>query len=1301
MSVRDELSTHTPRGTLIDRVIRFCLDNILVTLLMAALVVMAGVYVAPFDWNIPWLPRNPVNVDAIPDIGENQQIVFTEWAGRSPHDVENQVTYPLTTALLGVPRVKTIRSLSMFGFSSIYIIFDEHADFYDCRSRILEKLNSLPDTLLPDGVRPALGPDATALGQVFWYTLEGRDEFGAPAGGWDLQELRSLQDWQVRYALQAADGVSEVASVGGFVKEYQVDVDPAALRAADIMLDDVARAVRAANIDVGAGVIDVNAVEYLVRSRGFVTSVADIADAVIAVRNNVPLSVRNVAHVTAGPALRTGVLDKEGTEAVGGVVIVRHGANPLQTIKHVKEKIAELQPALPRKVLRDGRVSQVTVVPFYDRTGLIYETLGTLNSALYEQMLVTTIVVVLMVMNLGSAVLISLTMPLAVLCAFLAMKVWGVDANIVSLSGIAIAIGTLVDMGVIMCENIQRHLSVAAPGDSRREVVYRAASEVGGAVATAITTTVIGFIPVFALQGPEGKLFRPLAFTKTFALAGSVMVALTIIPVLAYLMTGRISGRSTRWWLAAALLAAGAGAGFCAAWWLMSLAVMAGLWLLVKPYAAGRVQTFAPRIFTYMVVLAVAVLLCLHWLPLGPQHGIVRNVLFGGGLIAGVTVLYMFRQSVYQPILSWCLAHKRVFLAFPALIITWGLLSWLGFDRLSGWLPHAVRTWRPVVVFAHLFPGLGREFMPPLDEGSFLFMPTTMAHASLGEASAILQAQDIAISAIPEVEGVVGKIGRADTALDPAPVSMIETIINYRPEYLCDRDGRRLAFAFDARSNDLVRTAGGVPLPAADGQPYLARGRFVRDAHNQLVPARHGKPFRLWRPALDPALNPGRAAWPGIRSPDDIWEAITAAADMPGVTSAPKLQPIAARIVMLQSGVRAAMAVKIKGPSLAAIEHAGGTIEHLLRDVPSIEPATVIADRIVGKPYLEIDVDRSAIARYGLRMHDMQEIIETAIGGMPLTTTVEGRERYAIRVRYARELRDTIESLEHIVVPTPTGAQIPLAQLAQIVYTRGPEMIKSEDTFLTGYVLFDKAPAVAEVDAVEQARAYLQHKLQDGATRLPDGVSYTFTGNYENNLRAQRRLAVVIPVALVLIFLVLYLQFKSASTTLLVYSAVPFIAAGGFILIWLYGQPWFLNVTLLDINLRELFHVHRINLSVAIWVGFIALFGLATDDGVVMATYLDELFARRQPQSVMEVRALVVAGGSRRIRACMMTTATTLLALLPVLTSTGRGADIMVPMAIPAFGGLIVEGFTSLIVPVLYSARQERRFTRRTPPAAA
>ena len=1291
-----------PRATPIDRVIRFCLENKLVVALFTLLLIGWGLRSAPFDWDLGGLPRDPVPVDAIPDIGENQQIVFTEWAGRSPQDVEDQVNYPLTVALLGIPKVKTIRSYSMFGFSTIYVIFEEDAEFYWSRSRVLEKLNSLPAGTLPEGVRPALGPDATALGQVFWYTLEGRDPEGNPTGGWDLHELRSVQDWHVRYALMSAGGVAEVASVGGFVQEYQVDVDPDAMRAYGVTIEEVVSAVKTSNVDVGARTIDVNSVEYVIRGLGFVKELADIEQAVVKVRDSVPVYVRNVARVTLGPALRRGVLDKGGAEVVGGVVVVRYGENPLEAIKNVKQKIEQLAPGLPRKALADGTVSQVTIVPFYDRAGLIHETLGTLSAALIQQILVTIIVVVVMVRHLRSSILISGLLPLAVLMCFVAMRLTGVDANIVALSGIAIAIGTIVDMGIIICENIIRHLDEADDSEDRLEVVYRASSEVGGAVLTAVATTVIGFLPVFAMQAAEGKLFKPLAFTKTYVLIASVITALTIIPPLAHLVIARRGSerRTTRVVWYAGLFIAGALLIILLKWWWAG-----GALCLVAAYGSlagllpDGVRRCVPWIMNAAVALAVLFVLAQHWLPIGPEQGLWRNVLLVGATIGGLLLLFQFFQYAYPYVLRWALAHKPTFLLLPLLILTGGAMAWLGFDRTFGWLPGSVTATAPARYLSAKFPGLGKEFMPPLDEGSYLYMPVTMPHASIGEVIDVLQKQDMAFAEVPEIESAVGKLGRVDSPLDPAPLSMIETVINYHPQYLVDAAGRRQSFRHDADETDLFRSADGIPLPAPDGEPYTVRGKFQRDDDGRLIPDTDGMPFRLWRPPLDPDLNDDRAAWPGVHSPDDIWDLIVQAAQIPGTTSAPKLQPIGARLVMLQSGMRAPMGVKIKGPDLATIERVGMQVEQLLKEVPSIERATVIADRIIGKPYLEIEIDREAIARHGIPVQKVQNVIEVAIGGKPVTTTVEGRERYPVRVRYLRELRDSIEALGRILVPAADGTQIPLVQLADLRYVRGPQVIKSEDTSLIGYVLFDKRPGYAEVDVVEQANAYLTGKIASGELVLPAGVSRPiFAGAYENQVRSEKRLMVVLPLALFIIFVILYLQFRSVVSTGLVFTGIFVAWAGGFLMIWMYAQPWFLDLDVFGTSLRDLFQVHSINLSVAIWVGFLALFGIATDDGVVMATYLRDAFARRQPASVEEVRRATVDAGRRRIRPCLMTTATTILALLPVLTSTGRGADIMVPMAIPSFGGMVIEVITMLVVPVLFCAIQEMRLrgTART-----
>ncbi|WP_181447994.1 efflux RND transporter permease subunit, partial [Dissulfurirhabdus thermomarina] len=1284
-----------PAASWIDRVLRFCLEKKIVVFLLVAFTCLWGVMVAPFDWKISWLPRDPVPVDAIPDIGENQQIVFTEWMGRSPQDVEDQVTYPLTVSLLGIPGVKTIRGYSMFGFSTIYVIFKEKVDFYWSRSRILEKLASLPAGTLPPGVRPRLGPDATALGQVFWYTLEGRDPEGRPTGGWDLHELRSIQDWIVRYALQSAEGVSEVASVGGFVREYQVDVDPDAMRAYGVKLADVAAAVRGANLDVGARTMEINRVEYVIRGIGFVKRLSDIGQAVIRSVDNVPVRVSDVADVHLGPALRRGVLDKGGAEAVGGVVVVRYGANPLAAIENVKRKIAEIAPGLPTKTLPDGTVSRVTIVPFYDRTGLIHETLGTLDTALVEEILVTVIVVLMVVMHLRSSLLISGLLPLAVLMCFIAMKAFGVDANVVALSGIAIAIGTMVDMGIVICENILRHLDRAPPDADRKEIIFRASSEVGGAVLTAVSTTVVSFLPVFTMEAAEGKLFKPLAFTKTFALAASIVVALTVIPPLAHLLfrPGRMSSR-LRAWAGGGLVPAGLALAATVSWWAGLAVAAAGAYHLAAPRLPARWRDRAPLAANLLAVLVVLVSLTEHWLPLGPERGLARNLVVVAAMIFGLLGLFQAFRRVYPALLAWCLERKAAFLAVPGFFVVLGGLVWLGFPAFFGWLPDPVLELAPVRALARAFPGLGKEFMPPLDEGAFLFMPTTMPHASIGEAHDVLRKQDMAIRTIPEIETVVGKLGRVESPLDPAPISMIETIITYKPQYLVDEGGHRRRFRFDPDATDLYRNAAGEPVAAPDGLPYRVRGRFVRDDRGRLVPDPGGRPFRLWRPALDPELNPGRKAWPGVRSPDDIWDAIVAAAALPGTTAAPKLQPIAARVVMLQSGMRAPMGVKVKGPTLAAIEKAGLDIERLLKEVPSIEPSTVIADRIVGKPYLEIHLDREAIARYGLKVRDVQDVIETAVGGRIVTTTVEGRERYPVRVRYLRELRDSPERLADILVPAPGGAQIPLGQLAEVRYVRGPQVIKSEDTFLTGYVVFDKRPGTAEVDVVREAQRHLQEKIASGELVLPAGVSYAFTGSYESQVRSERKLRVVLPVALFIIFLILYLHFGSVPVTTLVFSGILVAWAGGFLTVWLYGQPWFLDFAVFGVNMRELFQVHPINLSVAIWVGFLALFGIASDNGVLVATVLDQTFAERPPATTAEIRRAVVEGATRRIRPALMTSATTILALLPVLTSTGRGSDIMVPMAIPSFGGMCIQVLTVLVVPVLYCGLKEAGLRR-------
>ncbi|KAA3624082.1 MAG: AcrB/AcrD/AcrF family protein [Flavobacterium sp.] len=1234
---------------MLNKSIKFLIENKLVAVLLLVLFVGWGTVNAPFNWDIGFLPNDPVAVDAIPDIGENQQIVFTKWDGRSPQDIEDQITYPLTTSLLGIPGVKTIRSSSMFGFSSIYIIFEEDIEFYWSRSRILEKLNSLPSGLLPDGVNPALGPDATGLGQIFWYTLEGRDEDGNVTGGWDLQELRSVQDYYVKYALSSASGVSEVASIGGHVQEYQVDVDPELMRQYNIGLNHIVKAVKESNRDIGAQTLEINQAEYLVRGLGYVKSISDIENAVVVSEDFTAIKIKDIGKVSLGPSTRRGLLDKEGAEVVGAVVVARYGANPMEVINNVKEKITELSAGLPSKVLADGRTSQLTIVPFYDRTELIQETLGTLNEALTLEILITILVIIIMVFNLRASVLISGLLPVAVLMVFIAMKLFGVDANIVALSGIAIAIGTMVDVGVILSENIIRHLDEDDGTQSINTVVYNATAEVSGAIVTAVMTTIISFIPVFTMIGAEGKLFRPLAFTKTFALTASIIVALFLIPPFAAFLFRKKRLKNTfKYVLNGVLIALGI-AAIIYGYWLGLILIAFGITALLN--LQSKITDKESNLINIIIsASAIVFLLAEYWRPLGVDKSIFWNLIFVSIICFGLLGVFSLFIKYYTRILRWCLANKLLFLSIPTAIVIAGFF---------------------------IMRNTGKEFMPSLNEGSFLLMPTSMPHAGIEENKRVLQQLDMAVASIPEIETVVGKAGRTESALDPAPLSMYENIIQYKPEFMLNENGQRQRY----KVND-------------DGLYELKDGSFIANPNNsenvtlrkvsrfQLIEDDNGEFYRNWRPE--------------IQSPDDIWNEIVSVTKLPGVTSAPKLQPIETRLVMLQTGMRAPMGIKVKGQDLKQIEAFGVQLEAILKQAEGVKDEAVFADRIVGKPYLLIDIDREKIARYGISIDDVQNVLKVAVGGMVLTQTVEGRERYGVRVRYPRELRANPTDLKQIYIPVEKGSPVPLSELATIRYEQGPQVIKSEDTFLEGYVLFDKMDGFAEVSVVENAQALIQQKIDSGELVVPKGINYQFTGTYENQLRAEKTLSVVVPLALAIIFLILYFQFRSVGTSLMVFTGIAVAFAGGFLMIWLYGQGWFLNFNFFGENLRDLFQMHPINLSVAVWVGFIALFGIATDDGVVMATYLTQTFDRNTPESKKQVRASVVEAGEKRIRPCLMTTATTILALLPILTSTGRGSDIMIPMAIPSFGGMLIALITLFVVPVLYSWKAEVQLKRTT-----
>jgi Cu(I)/Ag(I) efflux system membrane protein CusA/SilA len=1132
-----------------ERWVAWFLEHRLITAIVVLGVVFAGLVVSPFDAHIPGLPRAPIPVDAIPDMGDNQQIVMTQWPGRSPKDVEDQITYPLTVALSSLSGVQTVRSTSMFGVSNLYIIFDDSAGFYDSRTRILERLASLPRDALPDGVTPTLGPDATGLGQIYAYTLEGHDADGGLVGGWDLDELRSIQDFYVKPMLQAVNGVAEVASVGGFVRELQVDVDPEALRAHGVVLSDVARAVREANQAVGARTLEINHVEYILRSTGYVRSLRDVELAAIQSRDDTPLRVRDVAQVQWGPALRRGALDDAGAPAVGGTVVARFGADPAQVIAGIEEALQKLSGSLPTRTLEDHTISRVTVVPYYDRSTLISETLSTLSSALLQQLLISLAVVLVMMRNTRSGLIVAAMLPLGVLATFIGMKTLGVQANLMALAGIAIAIGTMVDVGVLYVEAIEREIEPGQSFQERMDSARRAAGRILPAIFTSVATTVVSFLPVFGLVAGDLRLFGPLAATKTLAMVAAAVLGAIALPITAAWLLRTVRG----------------------------------------PFSRVPVWLFG----AIVAVIALAVL----WSPFGPRWAL--NLLFVGAITGSVLALFLAFEIAYPALLRLALTHKGTFAVLPVGAVIAGGIA---------------------------FTQLQSEHLPAFDEGAFLYMPTTTAHASFGEALRLLSESDAAIASVPEVDRVVGKIGRAETALDPAPISMIETVVTLKDEYGVDSEGRRV---------------------------------------------------RQWRDT--------------IRTSRDIWDEILRAADRPGLTSAPWLMPIGARLVMLQSGMRSPYGLKVQGPDLAAIEAFAIAVEPILRGVSSVDPQTVFADRVVGKPYLEIDLNREEIGRLGLSVFAVQDALEVALGGRTLTRTVQGRERYPVRVRVAREDRDTVEAIDRLAIPTPDGRSVPLGQLATLQYARGPQMIRAEDSFSTTYVLFDAAQGFASGTVVPAAERAIKDAIAAGTLNVPDGVTWRFAGTFENQVKTEERLKLLVPLALGLVIILLHLQFRDLLTTAAIGAGLVVAASGGMIALWLYGQPWFLDLPLVGTDLRETFRVGPVNLSLAVWVGFIALLGLATDDGVVISTYLRDRLRADPPKTVDDVRSRVMEAGQRRIRACLMTTATTLLALLPVLSSSGRGGDWMMPMALPAVGGMTLAILTLFVVPVTSCAIEERR----------
>ncbi len=1020
-----------------------------------AIVVMSFVLIGIFSI----FSFKTARIDAIPDIGENQQIVFTEWAGRSPKDIEEQVTYPLSVMMQGIPGVKNIRATSAFGFSIIYIIFKDEIPFYWSRARVLEKITSASSEL-PQGVIPKMGPDATGLGQIFWYTLENDENAAHPKS---LSELRSIQDFYVRYLLQGVEGVSEVASIGGFVKEYQIDVDPNKLFAYDVHFSSLIKSIQNSNIDVGAEVVEEGDREFIVRGKGFFKSLSDIENVVVKVKNNSPVRVKDLASVNIGASFRRGALDKNGIEAVGGVVTMRFGENPKDVIDNVKKRLKTIDKGLPKGV---------KLVPFYDRTQVIERTISTVYSALSQEIIITIVIILLFLLHFKSSVLVSLTLPFGVGISFILMKLLDIDSNVMSLSGLVIAIGSMVDMGIIMTENIYSHLSSnpQASRNERIEIIIKASREVGPAILTAVATTIVTFLPVFGLEGSEGKLFGPLAWAKTLAMFGSVIVAIFLVPALsAYLLKGEL-----------------------------------------RPIEKNKVSLI-----------------------------ILKN---------------------YKPALNWMLDNRKIFVLFPSLIFFLGVYS---------------------------YQQLGKEFMPSLNEGEILYMPVTTPDVSMTKARELLAYTDKKLKEHPLVANAIGKLGRADTAIDPAPVAMFETIV-------------------------------------------------------KLVP---------------------KEQWPSGKSIYDIMDELDSQLQVPGLVNA-WLFPIENRIAMISTGIKTQIGIKIFGDDLKKLEVLASKIGS---EVEKISGAYgVYAEQITGKPYIEFDIDRVSASRYGINTGTINKILQTAVGGMTIGQFYEGRERYPIRVRYKKELRDRIDELKKVLVPSPLGQHIPISELAEIKIVTGPAAIHSENGMLRSLVLLN-VKGRDLIGFVNEAKSHIEKSVE-----LPGGYSLVWAGQYENQVRSNNRLMMLVPLALMINLLLIYIGIKNLRNAAIVFSAVPIAFSGGLILLWLGG----------------------FNSSVAVWVGFIALFGIAVDDGVVMMTYLQEEIKNRRPKDWKELKESILEAGSRRIRPLVMTTTTTIIALVPIMWSTTTGSEVMKPMAIPTLGGMLVELVTLFIVPVVFSYFEQRKLLK-------
>jgi Cu(I)/Ag(I) efflux system membrane protein CusA/SilA len=1066
----------------IDRIIRWCATN------RGIVVIVVGVLVAIGVWSV-----QHIAVDALPDLSDTQVIIFSKW-DRSPDIIEDQVTYPITTALLGAPHVKAIRGFSDFGYSYVYVIFDEGTDIYWARSRVLEYLSKV-QSQLPQGVETSLGPDATGVGWVFQYALVDT------TGQHSLADLRSLEDWHIRYELQSVPGVAEVASVGGFVRQYQITVDPQKLASYSIPLMQVSDAVRKSNNEVGGRLIEWSGAEYMVRAHGYIRSKADLEEVALKAANGTPVRLADVADVQLGPELRRGIAELDGKgEVAGGVIVMRHGENAMNVIGAVKQRLAQIGPSLPKGV---------KIVTTYDRSELIAASIHTLKHELLIEMLIVSLIILLFLWHIPSALIPIFTLPAAVILAFIPMRLFGINANIMSLGGIAVAIGALVDAAVVVVENAHKKLEAWESGGrvgDYKEVLITAIQEVGRPSFYSLLVIALSFLPIFALEAQEGKLFKPLAFTKNFSMVIAALLAITLDPALRLMFTKLKRYDFKPLWLSAT-----------------ANAVLVGRMVPEEQHPISRV---------------------------------------------------LFR--IYGPPIHWVLRHTRLVIVLALLV---------------------------VLATVPIYFRLGHEFMPPLNEGVILYMPTTLPGISVTEASKLLQRQDEILRQVPEVERVFGKAGRADTSTDPAPLSMAETTVVLKPQ-----------------------------------SQWRAKERW----------------YSSWMPSfLLPLVRP---LWPDRISWEELTNDLDQRLQLPGQTNAWTM-PIRNRIDMLTTGIRTPVGIKVFGADLKQIENVGKQLEQIVSRVPGAR--SVYGERVSGGYFVDFDIDRAAIARYGLTIDDVQQTIMTAVGGENVSTTIEGRERYPINIRYPRELRDEMDKLGRVLVSTMSGSQIPLAQLARLRIVEGPAMIRDENGRLAGYVYIDVDTARRDLGSfVDDAKRAVASQL-----RMPAGYTLQWSGQYEAMERVRQRMLVVVPLTLFVVAFLIFINTRSMPKTLLVLLAVPFSAVGAVWLLWALGY----------------------NISIGVWVGLIALLGLDAETGIFMLLYLDLAYDEMKPRNREELREAIYHGAVKRVRPKVMTVACAFFGLVPIMWSTGAGADVMKRIAAPMIGGLFTSFLMELLVyPAIY-----------------